>query len=296
MVFGNLSNLMKLMSGKFYEQVPKESIDYSKVLVNKFKENLDISKKKFNERIYNESIYYLCRATLYSSQALLLLTNQLKLKDIENKNFNSFREFVDKTKYFDKLKKILDNNKLLLELFLGEDKKEKFKKDYEEYKKFLEDFIKSIKDKNKVKGLLKYDENQLQELLNKGNVISQYQTSEEVINSIINLTFSYMKKIYKDINVEELRDNTMIRNVLKKELEKNKDKINFFGTIIIVDGLLMIHEEPSNRYIKDLEFSPEKYNQSLGIVKIYDTLYKSKESVYEFEKSTIDIFERGLPL
>jgi len=287
---------MKLMSGKFYEQVPKESIDYSKVLVNKFKENLDISKKKFNERIYNESIYYLCRATLYSSQALLLLTNQLKLKDIENKNFNSFREFVDKTKYFDKLKKILDNNKLLLELFLGEDKKEKFKKDYEEYKKFLEDFIKSIKDKNKVKGLLKYDENQLQELLNKGNVISQYQTSEEVINSIINLTFSYMKKIYKDINVEELRDNTMIRNVLKKELEKNKDKINFFGTIIIVDGLLMIHEEPSNRYIKDLEFSPEKYNQSLGIVKIYDTLYKSKESVYEFEKSTIDIFERGLPL
>jgi len=83
----------------------------------------------------------------------------------------------------------------------------------------------------------------------------------------------------------------MARSLIKKELEKNKDTLNIFGNILILTGILMLHERSTKEYDKDLDFSPDNYNQDLGIVKLYNKMYDMVNGLIKFNENFVNVLE-----
>jgi RNA processing factor Prp31 len=283
-------DLAKLMTGfNLFKKVPQENIEYSKELIENAKKNLSDSYDLYNKKNYNLAIYYL-KHSLYSSvKSLVLLFQMVKLKDVKDKNYNSFEDFVNKNKIFDKLKKIINQNSAMYEILLSEENKKKFKEDYEKYKKEVDEFLKKLKDKNERKNIVRYNENELNNLFSINELVNKYQMSEEVIESLINFAMNLFSRMGGKMS--NVLNTGMARSLIKKELEKNKDTLNIFGNILILTGILMLHERSTKEYDKELDFSPDNYTQDLGIVKLYNKMYDIVNGLIKFNENFINVLE-----
>ena len=283
-------DLAKLMTGfNSFKKVPQENIEYSKELIENAKKNLSDSYDLYNKKNYNLAIYYLEQSLYSSVKSLVLLFQMVKLKDVKDKNYNSFEDFVNKNKIFDKLKKIANQNSTMYEMLLSEENKKKFKEDYEKYKKEVDEFLKKLKDKNERKNIVRYNENDLNNLFSINELINKYQMSEEVVESLINFAMNLFSKMGGKTN--NVLNTGMARSLIKKELEKNKDTLNVFGNILILTGILMLHERSTKEYDKDLDFSPDNYNQDLGIVKLYNKMYDMVNGLIKFNENFVNVLE-----
>jgi HEPN domain-containing protein len=283
-------DLAKLMTGfNLFKKVPQENIEYSKELIENAKKNLSDSYDLYNKKNYNLAIYYLEQSLYSSIKSLVLLFQMVKLKDVKEKNYNSFEDFVNKNKIFDKLKKIVNQNSTVYEVLLSEENKKKFKEDYEKYKKEVDEFLKKLKDKNERRNIVRYNENDLNNLFSINELINKYQMSEEVIESLINFAMNLFSRMGG--KVSNVLNTGMARSLIKKELEKNKDTLNIFGNILILTGILMLHERSTKEYDKDLDFSPENYNQDLGIVKLYNKMYDMINGLIKFNENFVNVLE-----
>jgi len=283
-------DLAKLMTGfNLFKKVPQENIEYSKELIENAKKNLSDSYDLYNKKNYNLAIYYL-KQSLYSSvKSLVLLFQMVKLKDVKDKNYNSFEDFVNKNKIFDKLKKIINQNSAIYEILLSEENKKKFKEDYEKYKKEVDEFLKKLKDKNERKNIVRYNENELNNLFSINELVNKYQMSEEVIESLINFAMNLFSRMGGKMS--NVLNTGMARSLIKKELEKNKDTLNIFGNILILTGILMLHERSTKEYDKELDFSPDNYTQDLGIVKLYNKMYDMVNGLIKFNENFVNVLE-----
>jgi tetratricopeptide (TPR) repeat protein len=283
-------DLAKLMTGfNLFKKVPQENIEYSKELIENAKKNLSDSYDLYNKKNYNLAIYYL-KQSLYSSvKSLVLLFQMVKLKDVKDKNYNSFEDFVNKNKIFDKLKKIINQNSAMYEILLSEENKKKFKEDYEKYKKEVDEFLKKLKDKNERKNIVRYNENELNNLFSINELVNKYQMSEEVIESLINFAMNLFSRMGGKMS--NVLNTGMARSLIKKELEKNKDTLNIFGNILILTGILMLHERSTKEYDKELDFSPDNYTQDLGIVKLYNKMYDMVNGLIKFNENFVNVLE-----
>jgi len=286
----SIFDLGKLMTGfNLFKKVPQENIEYSKELIENAKKNLSDSYDLYNKKNYNLAIYYLEQSLYSSVKSLVLLFQMVKLKDVKDKNYNSFEDFVNKNKIFDKLKKIANQNSTMYEMLLSEENKKKFKEDYEKYKKEVDEFLKKLKDKNERKNIVRYNENDLNNLFSINELINKYQMSEEVIESLINFAMNLFSKMGGKTN--NVLNTGMARGLIKKELEKNKDTLNIFGNILILTGILILHERSTKEYDKDLDFSPDNYNQDLGIVKLYNKMYDMVNGLIKFNENFVNVLE-----
>ena len=283
-------DLAKLMTGfNLFKKVPQENIEYSKELIENAKKNLSDSYDLYNKKNYNLAIYYL-KQSLYSSvKSLVLLFQMVKLKDVKDKNYNSFEDFVNKNKIFDKLKKIINQNSAMYEILLSEENKKKFKEDYEKYKKEVDEFLKKLKDKNERKNIVRYNENELNNLFSINELVNKYQMSEEVIESLINFAMNLFSRMGGKMS--NVLNTGMARSLIKRELEKNKDTLNIFGNILILTGILMLHERSTKEYDKELDFSPDNYTQDLGIVKLYNKMYDMVNGLIKFNENFVNVLE-----
>jgi tetratricopeptide (TPR) repeat protein len=283
-------DLAKLMTGfNLFKKVSQENIEYSKELIENAKKNLSDSYDLYNKKNYNLAIYYL-KQSLYSSvKSLVLLFQMVKLKDVKDKNYNSFEDFVNKNKIFDKLKKIINQNSAMYEILLSEENKKKFKEDYEKYKKEVDEFLKKLKDKNERKNIVRYNENELNNLFSINELVNKYQMSEEVIESLINFAMNLFSRMGGKMS--NVLNTGMARSLIKKELEKNKDTLNIFGNILILTGILMLHERSTKEYDKELDFSPDNYTQDLGIVKLYNKMYDMVNGLIKFNENFVNVLE-----
>ena len=283
-------DLAKLMTGfNLFKKVPQENIEYSKELIENAKKNLSDSYDLYNKKNYNLAIYYLEQSLYSSIKSLVLLFQMVKLKDVKDKNYNSFEDFVNKNKIFDKLKKIINQNSAMYEILLSEENKKKFKEDYEKYKKEVDEFLKKLKDKNERKNIVRYNENELNNLFSINELVNKYQMSEEVIESLINFAMNLFSRMGGKMS--NVLNTGMARSLIKKELEKNKDTLNIFGNILILTGILMLHERSTKEYDKDLDFSPDNYTQDLGIVKLYNKMYDMVNGLIKFNENFINVLE-----
>jgi len=283
-------DLAKLMTGfNLFKKVPQENIEYSKGLIENAKKNLSDSYDLYNKKNYNLAIYYLEQSLYSSVKSLVLLFRMVKLKDIKDKNYNSFEDFINKNKIFDKLKKIINQNSTMYEMLLSEENKKKFKEDYEKYKKEVDEFLKKLKDKNERKNIARYNENDLNNLFSINELINKYQMSEEVIESLINFAMNLFSRMGG--KVSNVLNTGMVRSLIKRELEKNKDTLNIFGNILILTGILMLHERSTKEYDKDLDFSPDNYNQDLGVVKLYNKMYDMVNGLIKFNENFVNVLE-----
>jgi len=283
-------DLAKLMTGfNLFKKVPQENIEYSKELIENAKKNLSDSYDLYNKKNYNLAIYYLEQSLYSSVKSLVLLFRMVKLKDVKDKNYDSFEDFINKNKIFDKLKKIINQNSTIYEVLLSEENKKKFKEDYEKYKKEVDEFLKKLKDKNERKNIVRYNENDLNNLFSINELVNKYQMSEEVIESLINFAMNLFSRMGgKTSNV---LNTGMARSLIKRELEKNKDTLNIFGNILILTGILMLHERSTKEYDKDLDFSPDNYTQDLGIVKLYNKMYDIVNGLIKFNENFVNVLE-----
>jgi len=283
-------DLAKLMTGfNSFKKVPQENIEYSKELIENAKKNLSDSYDLYNKKNYNLAIYYLEQSLYSSVKSLVLLFQMVKLKDVKDKNYNSFEDFVNKNKIFDKLKKIANQNSTMYEMLLSEENKKKFKEDYEKYKKEVDEFLKKLKDKNERKNIVRYSENDLNNLFSINELINKYQMSEEVVESLINFAMNLFSKMGGKAN--NVLNTGMARSLIKKELEKNKDTLNVFGNILILTGILILHERSTKEYDKDLDFSPDNYIQDLGVVKLYNKMYDMVNGLIKFNENFVNVLE-----
>jgi tetratricopeptide (TPR) repeat protein len=272
-----------------FKKVPQENIEYSKELIENAKKNLLDSYDLYNKKNYNLAIYYLEQSLYSSIKSLVLLFQMVKLKDVKDKNYNSFEDFVNKNKIFDKLKKIANQNSTMYEVLLSEENKKKFKEDYEKYKKEIDEFLKKLKDKNERRNIVRYNENDLNNLFSINELINKYQMSEEVIESLINFAMNLFSRMGGKVN--NVLNTGMARSLIKRELEKNKDTLNIFGNILILTGILMLHERSTKEYDKDLDFSPDNYNQDLGVVKLYNKMYDMVNGLIKFNENFVNVLE-----
>ena len=283
-------DLAKLMTGfNLFKKVPQENIEYSKELIENAKKNLSDSYDLYNKKNYNLAIYYLEQSLYSSVKSLVLLFQMVKLKDIKDKNYDSFEDFINKNKIFDKLKKIANQNSTMYEVLLSEENKKKFKEDYEKYKKEIDEFLKKLKDKNERRNIVRYNENDLNNLFSINELINKYQMSEEVIESLINFAMNLFSRMGGKVN--NVLNTGMARSLIKRELEKNKDTLNIFGNILILTGILMLHERSTKEYDKDLDFSPDNYNQDLGVVKLYNKMYDMVNGLIKFNENFVNVLE-----
>ncbi|NAZ26175.1 MAG: HEPN domain-containing protein [Nanoarchaeota archaeon] len=283
-------DLAKLMTGfNLFKKVPQENIEYSKELIENAKKNLSDSYDLYNKKNYNLAIYYLEQSLYSSIKSLVLLFQMVKLKDVKDKNYNSFEDFVNKNKIFDKLKKIVNQNSTMYEVLLSEENKKKFKEDYEKYKKEVDEFLKKLKDKNERKKIVRYNENELNNLFSINELVNKYQMSEEVVESLINFAMNLFSRMGGKMS--NVLNTGMARSLIKKELEKNKDTLNIFGNILILTGILMLHERSTKEYDKDLDFSPDNYNQDLGVVKLYNKMYDMINGLIKFNENFVNVLE-----
>ena len=283
-------DLAKLMTGfNSFKKVPQENIEYSKELIENAKKNLSDSYDLYNKKNYNLAIYYLEQSLYSSVKSLVLLFQMVKLKDVKDKNYNSFEDFVNKNKIFDKLKKIVNQNSTMYEMLLSEENKKKFKEDYEKYKKEVDEFLKKLKDKNERKNIVRYNENDLNNLFSINELINKYQMSEEVVESLINFAMNLFSRMGGKTN--NVLNTGMARSLIKRELEKNKDTLNVFGNILILTGILMLHERSTKEYDKELDFSPNNYNQDLGVVKQYNKMYDMVNGLIKFNENFVNVLE-----
>jgi uncharacterized protein (UPF0332 family) len=283
-------DLAKLMTGfNLFKKVPQENIEYSKELIENAKKNLSDSYDLYNKKNYNLAIYYLEQSLYSSVKSLVLLFQMVKLKDVKDKNYNSFEDFVNKNKIFDKLKKIVNQNSTVYEILLSEENKKKFKEDYEKYKKEVDEFLKKLKDKNERKNIVRYNENDLNNLFSINELVNKYQMSEEVVESLINFAMNLFSRMGG--KVSNVLNTGMARSLIKKELEKNKDTLNIFGNILILTGILMLHERSTKEYDKDLDFSPDNYTQDLGVVKLYNKMYDMVNGLIKFNENFVNVLE-----
>jgi len=283
-------DLAKLMTGfNLFKKVPQENIEYSKELIENAKKNLSDSYDLYNKKNYNLAIYYLEQSLYSSVKSLVLLFQMVKLKDVKDKNYDSFEDFINKNKIFDKLKKIVNQNSTMYEILLSEENKKKFKEDYEKYKKEVDEFLKKLKDKNERKNIVRYNENDLNNLFSINELINKYQMSEEVIESLINFAMNLFSRMGG--KVSNVLNTGMARSLIKRELEKNKDTLNIFGNILILTGILMLHERSTKEYDKDLDFSPDNYNQDLGVVKLYNKMYDMVNGLIKFNENFVNVLE-----
>ncbi|MGC9133310.1 MAG: hypothetical protein ACP5GJ_02825 [Nanopusillaceae archaeon] len=283
-------DLAKAFSGaSWFKEIPKENIDYSKELIESSKKDLDNSKSEYSKGNYNMAIYYLDQSLFSSVKSLSILFSLLKLKDIKDKKYNSFEEFINKNKMFSKMKKLIEQNSKFFELLLNEENKRQFKKDFDEYKKKIDEFLDKIKDKNERKNIVRYSEEELNRLFELNENINKYQMSEEVLESYVNLAMNLFSKLggqYKS-----MVNTGLFKSLIKKELGKNKDNLNIFGNILILSGILMLHERSSREYDNELDFSPSNYNKDLGIVKIYNKIYNMVDGLIKFEENFLQVLE-----
>ncbi|MCC5447267.1 hypothetical protein [Candidatus Nanobsidianus stetteri] len=283
-------DLAKLMTGfNLFKKVPQENIEYSKELIENAKKNLSDSYDLYNKKNYNLAIYYLEQSLYSSVKSLVLLFQMVKLKDVKDKNYNSFEDFVNKNKIFDKLKKIANQNSIIYEVLLSEENKKKFKEDYEKYKKEVDEFLKKLKDKNERKNIVRYNENDLNNLFSINELINKYQMSEEVVESLINFAMNLFSRMGG--KVSNVLNTGMARSLIKRELEKNKDTLNIFGNILILTGILMLHERSTKEYDKDLDFSPDNYTQDLGVVKLYNKMYDMVNGLIKFNENFVNVLQ-----
>ena len=283
-------DLAKLMTGfNLFKKVPQENIEYSKELIENAKKNLSDSYDLYNKKNYNLAIYYLEQSLYSSVKSLVLLFQMVKLKDIKDKSYNSFEDFINKNKIFDKLKKIINQNSTMYEILLSEENKKKFKEDYEKYKKEVDEFLKKLKDKNERKNIVRYNENDLNNLFSINELINKYQMSEEVVESLINFAMNLFSRMGG--KASNVLNTGMARSLIKRELEKNKDTLNIFGNILILTGILMLHERSTKEYDKDLNFSPDNYNQDLGVVKLYNKMYDMVNGLIKFNENFVNVLE-----
>ena len=283
-------DLAKLMTGfNLFKKVPQENIEYSKELIENAKKNLSDSYDLYNKKNYNLAIYYLEQSLYFSLKSLVLLFQMVKLKDVKDKNYSSFEDFVNKNKIFDKLKKIVNQNSTMYEILLSEENKKKFKEDYEKYKKEVDGFLKKLKDKNERKNIVRYNENDLNNLFSINELVNKYQMSEEVVESLINFAMNLFSRMGGKMS--NVLNTGMARSLIKRELEKNKDTLNIFGNILILTGILMLHERSTKEYDKDLDFSPDNYNQDLGVVKLYNKMYDMVNGLIKFNENFVNVLE-----
>jgi len=283
-------NLAKLMTSfNLFKKVPQENIEYSKELIENAKKNLSDSYDLYNKKNYNLAIYYLEQSLYFSIKSLVLLFQMVKLKDVKDKNYNSFEDFINKNKIFDKLKKIINQNSMIYEILLSEENKKKFKEDYEKYKKEVDEFLKKLKDKNERKKIVRYNEDELNNLFSINELINKYQMSEEVVESLINFAMNLFSRISGKIN--NILNTGIARSLIKRELEKNRDTLNIFGNILILTGILMLHERSTKEYDKDLDFSPDNYTQDLGVVKLYNKMYDIVNRLIKFNENFVNVLE-----
>ncbi|MGB9674854.1 MAG: hypothetical protein ACPLX8_01850 [Nanopusillaceae archaeon] len=283
-------DLAKLLAGRSpLKDIPKENLEYSKNLVEEAKKNLEKSENSFKDKNYSDSIYYLEQSLYKSVMAMTLLFSMLKLKDVKDKKYSSFEEFLEKNKMFDKMKKLVDQNSKIFELLLSEENKKKFKEDYEDYKKSVDNFLKKLKDKNYRKEIVRYDENKLNELLNVNEKITKYQLSDEILESYINIAMAFLSKFGG--NKLNSANMGMVKSLIKKELIKNKDNLNIFGNILILSAILMLYERASSGEDKDLELSKKDFNENMGIIKLYNKINAIVGNLIRFEENFIQIME-----
>jgi len=283
-------DLAKLMTGfNLFKKVPQENVEYSKELIENAKKNLSDSYDLYNKKNYNLAIYYLEQSLCFSIKSLVLLFQMVKLKDVKEKSYNSFEDFVNKNKIFDKLKKIVNQNSMMYEILLSEENKKKFKEDYEKYKKEVDEFLKKLKDKNERKKIVRYNENELNNLFSINELVNKYQMSEEVVESLINFAMNLFSRMGGKMS--NVLNTGMARSLIKRELEKNKDTLNIFGNILILTGILMLHERSTKEYDKDLDFSPDNYNQDLGVVKLYNKIYDMVNRLIKFNENFVNVLE-----
>jgi len=283
-------DLAKLMTGfSLFKKVPRENIEYSKELIENAKKNLSDSYDLYNKKNYNLAIYYLEQSLYSSVKSLVLLFQMVKLKDVKDKNYNSFEDFINKNKIFDKLKKIINQNSTMYEILLSEENKKKFKEDYEKYKKEVDEFLKKLKDKNERKKIVRYNENDLNNLFSINELINKYQMSEEVVESLINFAMNLFSRMGGKMS--NVLNTGMARSLIKRELEKNKDTLNIFGNILILTGILMLHEKSTKEYDKELDFSPDNYNQDLGVIKLYNKMYDIVNGLIKFNENFVNVLE-----
>jgi len=283
-------DLAKLMTGfNLFKKVSQENIEYSKELIENAKKNLSDSYDLYNKKNYNLAIYYLEQSLYFSIKSLVLLFQMVKLKDVKDKNYNSFEDFVNKNKIFDKLKKIINQNSMMYEILLSEENKKKFKEYYEKYKKEVDEFLKKLKDKNERKNIVRYNGNELNNLFSINDLVNKYQMSEEVVESLINFAMNLFSRMGGKMS--NVLNTGMARSLIKRELEKNKDTLNIFGNILILTGILMLHERSTKEYDKDLDFSPDNYTQDLGIVKLYNKMYDMVNGLIKFNENFINVLE-----
>ncbi|MFZ8801178.1 MAG: hypothetical protein ACO2ON_03325 [Candidatus Nanopusillus sp.] len=283
-------DLAKLMTGfNLFKKVPQENVEYSKELIENAKKNLSDSYDLYNKKNYNLAIYYLEQSLCFSIKSLVLLFQMVKLKDVKEKSYNSFEDFVNKNKIFDKLKKIVNQNSMMYEILLSEENKKKFKEDYEKYKKEVDEFLKKLKDKNERKKIIRYNENELNNLFSINELVNKYQMSEEVVESLINFAMNLFSRMGGKMS--NVLNTGMARSLIKRELEKNKDTLNIFGNILILTGILMLHERSTKEYDKDLDFSPDNYNQNLGVVKLYNKMYDMVNGLIKFNENFVNVLE-----
>ncbi|BFI73868.1 hypothetical protein YN1_8550 [Nanoarchaeota archaeon] len=283
-------DLAKSLTGlSQFKDIPKENIEYSKNLIEESKKNLDNSKDSYNKGNYNVAIYFLEQSLYSSIKSLSILFSLLKLKDVKDKNYNSFEEFLNKNKMFDKMKKLIEQNAKFYELLLNDENKKKFKEDWDNYKEELKKFLDKIKDKNERKNIVRYSEEDLNKLFEINEKINQYQLSDEVLESYINLAMNLFSKLggqYKS-----MINTGMFKSLVKREIEKNKDNLNVFGNVFILSGILMLHERSSKEYDNNLDFSPSNYTKDLGIVKMYNKIYNIIDNLIKFEENFIQVLE-----
>jgi len=53
----------------------------------------------------------------------------------------------------------------------------------------------------------------------------------------------------------------------------------------------MLHERSTKEYDKDLDFSPDNYNQDLGIVKLYNKMYDMVNELIKFNENFVNVLE-----
>ena len=283
-------DLAKLMTGfSLFKKVPRENIEYSKELIENAKKNLSDSYDLYNKKNYNLAIYYLEQSLYSSVKGLVLLFQMIKLKDVKDKNYNSFEDFINKNKIFDKLKKIINQNSTMYEILLSEENKKKFKEDYEKYKKEVDGFLKKLKDKNERKKIVRYNENELNNLFSINELVNKYQMSEEVVESLINFAMNLFSRMGGKMS--NVLNTGIARSLIKRELEKNKDTLNIFGNILILTGILMLHEKSTKEYDKELDFSPDNYNQDLGVIKLYNKMYDIVNGLIKFNENFVNVLE-----
>jgi hypothetical protein len=149
--------------------------------------------------------------------------------------------------------------------------------------------LKKLKDKNERKNIVRYNENDLNNLFSINELVNKYQMSEEVVESLINFAMNLFSRMGGKSN--NILNTGMARSLIKKELEKNKDTLNVFGNILILTGILMLHERSTKEYDKDLDFSPDNYNQDLGVVKLYNKMYDMVNGLIKFNENFVNVLE-----